>query len=409
MRLKVKLYHKILLGLFLGAITGVIIGPDITLIKPVGDIYLRLIQMLIVPLVLLSIISGVTSLTDLSKLKRVGIKAFIFYTFTTISAVTIGLILAQLINPGTGLKLAVGKQVAEMNELPSWQETFLNIVPTNPFSAFVEGNMLQIIFFAMLFGIGLVLLGKKGIPLKKVIDGSTEVMFKVTDIVMAFTPYGVFALIAVTTGNYGLAVVKPLLKFVFTEYLAIAIHILVTYNLILILIAKVNPLTFFRKIIEPWIVAFSTATSSGTLPVSMKTATEKLGVSKSTSSFMMPLGATVNMDGTSIYFGVVVMFVSQVYGLPVSLEQQALLVLTATLLSIGTAGVPQAGLVISIALLNSLGLPLEAISLIAGIYRILDQVHTSTNVTGDLVGAVTVSALEGDLDRNVFNNKDSLS
>jgi len=229
-------------------------------------------------------------------------------------------------------------------------------------------------------------------------------MYKVVDIVVQFTPVGVFGLMAKAVTTFGVGIFGPVFKFILVDYGANIFNLLVWYSLILYFIARVNPIKFFRKGFESWAIAFSTCTSAAALPVAMRNAVNEMGIPKETASFVLPLGATANMNGTGIYFGLIVMFASQLYGIPISISQQIMLVLTATLLSIGCAAAPQTGLIISIALLTNLGIPLDAIALIAGVYRIVDQIHTSTNSLGDLVVATAVSALEGDLDRDLLHN-----
>uniref|UniRef100_UPI003AFB8253 Aspartate transporter n=2 Tax=synthetic construct TaxID=32630 RepID=UPI003AFB8253 len=394
-----SLYHKILIGFVLGVIVGLIFGDKAEFIKPLGDIFLRLLKMIVVPLVFSTIVTGIASMGDVKKLGRIGAKTLIYYMITTTLAVTIGLILANIFKPGKGLSLGEIHEVAHPNA-PSFTETLLNMIPTNPFEAMAEGNMLQIIVFAIFFGIALALMGEKAEPVKKFFDSASEVMFKITDIVMKFAPYGVFALMAWTVGKYGLDVLAPLGKLILTVYLGCIIHILIVYTLLLRFLCKINPLRFFKKIKEAMLVAFSTCSSAATLPVTMRVA-EELGVPESIASFTLPLGATINMDGTALYQGVAAIFVAQAYGVELTLGQQLTIVLTAVLASIGTAGVPGAGLVMLTMVLTSVGLPLEGIALIAGIDRILDMARTTVNVTGDLVATAIVARTENELNREM--------
>lgn len=411
---KLKLVHKIFLGLILGTIFGIIlsnIGVESTFVaflmpwlQLVGDLFLRLIKMIIVPLVFFSIISGVSHLTDLKKLRSIGIKSLVIFFLTTCAAVSIGLIIAQVMKPGAGLVLGEMANSVEMKALPSVQEQILGIFPTNPIDSMAKGEMLPIISFSIFIGAALLMMGERGQILVDVIDKASDVMYKITDMVVEFTPYGVFALMAKATALFGLKIFGPVFKFILADYTANLLLIGVVYTALLILIGKVSPMKFYKKTFQQWLLAFSTCSSSATLPVTMRVANEELGVPKETASFVLPLGATINMNGTSIFFGLVVMFVSQIYGLPVALSQQAMLVLTGTLMAVGCAAVPQSGLILGIALITSMGLPLEAVALVAGIYRIIDQIHTSTNSLGDNLTAVLVSSMEGDLDREMFNN-----
>lgn len=413
-RFKLQLFHKIFIGLILGAGIGFVFstmgGEDNTFVAQavpifsfLGDLFLRLIRMVVVPLVFFSIISGVANLGDLKKLRSMGIKTIILFFGTAFCAVTIGLILAQIIQPGAGITLGeVGSQV-EIKELPGVAATILNFFPQNPVESMAKGEMLHIISFSVFLGAALLMMGEKGKVLIDLIDKCSEAMFKITDMVVQITPYGVFGLMANATTKFGLKIFGPISKFILTDYLASFIHIALVYTLILVVFGKVNPIKFYKKAFQTWLVAFSTCSSMATLPVTMRIADEELGIPKENASFVLPLGATANMNGTSIYFGIIVLFAAQIYGIPLTFKMQALLVLQATLLSVGCAAVPQVGLLISIALLTSMGLPLDGIALVAGIYRIVDQAHTSTNALGDLVVATTVAGMEGDLDREKFN------
>ncbi|MGE5630815.1 MAG: dicarboxylate/amino acid:cation symporter [Caulobacteraceae bacterium] len=411
---KIKLVYKIFLGLLIGTIFGVILStigtesPAVKFLMPwlqlVGDLFLRLIKMIIVPLVFFSIISGVAHLTDLKKLRSIGIKSLITFFLTTCAAVTIGIVIAQIMKPGAGLILGDLGSKIEVKPLPSVQDQILGIFPVNPIDSMAKGEMLPIISFSIFIGAALLMMGERANVLVDIIDKASDMMYKITDIVVGFTPYGVFALMAKATAMFGLKIFGPVFKFIVADYTSNILLIGVIYTLLLILLAKVSPMKFYKKAFQQWLMAFSTCSSSATLPVTMKVNIEELGVPKETASFVLPLGATINMNGTSIFFGLVVMFVSQIYGLPITLNQQILLVLTGTLMAVGCAAVPQSGLILGIALITSMGLPLEAVALVAGIYRIIDQIHTSTNSLGDSLTAVVVSALEGDLDREMFNN-----
>lgn len=413
-RFKLQLFHKIFIGLVLGAGIGFVFstmgGEDHTFVAQIvpvfsflGDLFLRLIRMVVVPLVFFSIISGVANLGDLKKLRSMGIKTIILFFGTAFCAVTIGLILAQIIQPGAGITLGEAGSQVEIKELPGVAATILNFFPQNPIESMAKGEMLHIISFSVFLGAALLMMGEKGKGLMDLVDKCSEAMFKITDMVVQITPYGVFGLMANATTKFGLKIFGPISKFILTDYLASFIHIALVYSFILVVFGKVNPIKFYKKAFQTWLVAFSTCSSMATLPVTMRIADEELGIPKENASFVLPLGATANMNGTSIYFGIIVLFAAQIYGIPLTFKMQALLVLQATLLSVGCAAVPQVGLLISIALLTSMGLPLDGIALVAGIYRIVDQAHTSTNALGDLVVATTVAGMEGDLDREKFN------
>lgn len=395
-----KLTTKILIGLIAGIVVGLLLGgnPDVAnnYIKPFGTLFLRMIKMIIVPLVLSSLVVGTASMGDVKKLGRIGGKTIAYYLITTAIAVTIGLILGNLIDPGAGLSIPVNASV-EAKAAPKLVDTLLNIIPTNPLSAMVDGNMLQIIAFALFIGIGITLVGEKGKPFLNFFDSMAEVMYKITAVVMSYAPIGVFALITPVVAANGPAVLLPLAKVIAAVYVGCFLHAAITYSSIVKAFAKLNPLTFFKGALPATTVAFSTCSSSGTLPVTIKSAQDNLGVSESVSSFVLPLGATINMDGTALYQGVCALFVAQVYGLDLTLAQQVTIVLTATLASIGTAGVPGAGFIMLTMVLQAVGLPLEGSALIAGIDRVLDMARTSINVTGDLSAAVVIAATEKEL------------
>lgn len=395
-----RLTTKILIGLIAGIIVGLMLGgnPEIAnkVIKPFGTLFLRMIKMIIVPLVLSSLVVGAASTGDVRKLGRIGGKTIAYYLVTTAVAVTIGLILGNIIDPGAGLSIPVDATV-KAREAPSIVDTVLNIIPTNPLSSLVEGKMLQIIAFALFLGIGITLIGEKGKPFLNFFESMAEVMYKITGIVMSYAPIGVFALITPVVAVNGPSVLLPLAKVIVAVYLGCLLHATVVYSSLVKAFAKMNPLTFFKGILPASTVAFSTCSSSGTLPVTIKSTRDNLGVSEGVSSFVLPLGATINMDGTALYQGVCALFVAQVYGLSLTLGQQLTIVLTATLASIGTAGVPGAGFIMLTMVLQSVGLPLEGAALIAGIDRVLDMARTSVNVTGDASAAVVIAATENEL------------
>ncbi|SMB81388.1 Na+/H+-dicarboxylate symporter [Desulfonispora thiosulfatigenes DSM 11270] len=398
---KLNISTKIFIGLFLGVLVGLAIPENITstFIAPLGLLFLRLIKMIIAPLVFATLVMGASSVGDIKKLGRMGGKTFIYYMATTAVAIVIGLTLANIIEPGTGLKLAVDAKF-ESQEIVPIIDVFLNIIPENPLKSLVEGNMLQIIFFALCVGISLTVIGEKGKVVKSFFDGFSEVMFKITDFVMSLAPYGVFGLIAPIVAQYGYDVLKPLFWVILTVYLGSIIHAIFVYSMVVKVSAKISPLAFFKAILPAQLVGFSTCSSSGTLPASMQCAEENLGVSNEVSSFVLPLGATINMDGTCLYLGVCALFIAQVYGVDLSLTQQFTIVLTGTLASIGTAGVPGAGVVMLTMVLTSVGLPLDGIALIAGIDRILDMARTTLNITGDISAAVLVGATENEINYN---------
>ncbi|MCH1929661.1 dicarboxylate/amino acid:cation symporter [Shewanella sp. A25] len=401
--MSVPLWLQIFVGMVLGIVAGVSLGEQAVLLKPIGTLFVNTIKMLIVPLVFCSLIVGVTSMEDTAKMGRIGFKSFSFYLCTTAIAISLGLAVGYIIQPGAGVPLMQHEAVQTAKEAPSVMQTLIDIVPTNPIAALASGQILQVIVFAVALGIALVLIGDHGKPAIKVFESLAEAMYKLTDMVMKLAPYGVFGLMAWVAGAYGVDMLWPLIKVIIAVYLGCALHILGFYSLVLSLFAKLNPLQFFKGISNAMAVAFTTSSSAGTLPASMKCASEYLGVNKKISSFVLPLGTTINMDGTALYQGVTALFVAQAFGIDLTWVDYLTIILTATLASIGTAGVPGAGLVMLTLVLSTVGLPLEGVALIAGIDRILDMARTVVNVSGDLVATTVIAKSEDELDEEHYN------
>ncbi|RNF41190.1 dicarboxylate/amino acid:cation symporter [Planococcus salinus] len=397
MRLKGNLMMQIFIAFGLAIVLGAVFGPSIEVLQPLGDLFLRLIKFIIAPLILASLVVGIASTGDPKQLGRIGLKTIVFYLATSAVAVTIGLAFAYLISPGKGLTLTVPETTAEVNETGGVIATLLNIIPENPFEALATGNILQVIFFAIFIGLAITLVGKPAQPVLRFFEGFAEVMYKITGIIMWVAPIGVLGLVAPVVGQYGVAVLMPLLKVILAVAIACAVHALFVYSMLVKRFAKISPLKFFKGIAPAAAVAFSTCSSSGTLPVTLKNTQENLGVSRKISSFVLPLGATINMDGTAIYQGIAVVFIAQFYGLELSFLQLLAVILTTVLASIGAAGVPGAGLVMLAMVLTAANMPLEGIALIAGVDRILDMFRTSVNVMGDAAGSVVVAASEDEL------------
>ena len=397
--LKGNLLTQILIAFIIAIILGLIFGESIVVLEPLGDLFLRLIKFIIAPLVLATLVVGVASIGDPKTLGRIGSKTIIYYLATTAVAIAIGLGVAFIFSPGKGISsdVAVTEDV-EVNETEGVVQTFLNIVPENPFEAMTEGEILQIIFFAIFVGLAITMIGQKGEPVRRFFDSLSEIMFWITGIIMRFAPIGVLGLVAPIIGEYGPSVLLPLLKVILAVAVACVVHAVLVYSLAVKAFAKINPLTFFKGIAPAALVAFSTASSAGTLPVTIKNTQENLGVSNKISSFVLPLGATINMDGTAIYQGVAVIFIAQFYDLNLSFVALLTVVLTTVLASIGTAGVPGAGMIMLAMVLASINLPLEGIALIAGIDRILDMCRTTVNIVGDASCAVTVAGSEKEID-----------
>jgi len=402
---KMSLISKITIGFIIGIILGFIIGPmaDTTpvianYVLPtlglIGRIFLALLKMLIVPLVFTSIIMGAASVGDPKVLGRIGIKTVVLYLLTTLVAIILGLVLANFIQPGIGLSLegAAGEAKAAMSAF----DVIESIFPANPLEALVSGRMLQVIVFALFLGVGASLIGEKGRKFLDVNESIAETMYKVTAMVMQLAPLGIFALIATTAAKYGFAVLAPFAKVILAVYIGCFLQMVIVYSGLVTAFTKKSPMWFFGGVKEAMLAAFVTRSSSAVLPISMKNVQDNLGVSEKVSAFVLPLGATINMDGTALYQGVCALFVAQAFGIHLNLAAQVGIVLTGTLASIGTAGVPGAGLIMLSMVLASAGLPIEGIGLVAGIDAVLDMARTCVNVTGDMCVATVVAKSEGE-------------
>ncbi len=397
MKIKFNLVTQIFIAFVLAIILGSVFGSSIDFLKPFGDLFLRLIKFIIAPLILSTLVVGVAGTSDAKQLGRIGIKTVAYYLVTTAVAIVIGLAVAFMISPGKGVTISTaGLAIPEAaaQEPQSAITTLLNIIPENPFTALAAGNILQVIFFALFLGVAITLVGEKAQPIYRFFEGFAEIMYKITGIVMKVAPIGVLGLLAPVVGQYGLSVLLPLVKVILAVYIACILHAVVVYSSAVKTWGKMSPLKFFKGISPAALVAFSTASSSGTLPVTIKNTNENLGVPNKISSFVLPLGATVNMDGTAIYQGVAVVFIAQFYHLNLSFAQLLTVVLITILASIGTAGVPGAGMIMLAMVLTSVNMPLEGIALIAGIDRVLDMMRTCINVIGDASAAVVVAGTE---------------
>lgn len=414
---KLGLSTTIFISLIVGALVGVAIHywmpesyfKNTILVEGifyvVGQGFIRLMQMLVVPLVFCSLVCGSMAIGDTKSLGKVGIKTIGFYIATTALAVIIALTTASVINPGIGLDMDA-IQVAEVSNSASSTsivDTLLNIIPKNPIGAMANGDMLPIIVFALFVGVMLAKLGSKADVVATFFSQFNDVMMEMTMAVMKLAPIGVFCLISRTFATVGFAAFKPMIKYMGSVTLALVIQCFVIYQILLFIFTRLNPVKFIKKFAPVMGFAFSTATSNATIPMSIDTLNKKMGVSKQISSFTIPLGATINMDGTSIMQGVAVVFIAQAFGIELTMGNLATVVLTATIASIGTAGVPSVGLVTLAMVLTSVGLPTEGIALIMGIDRILDMLRTAVNITGDAVCTTIVCHQEGALNREVFN------
>lgn len=413
---KMGLTTKIFVGLIGGLILGVILNlwvpnsyfRDTILVDGVfyviGNGFIRLMKMLVVPLVFCSLICGSSAIGDTKALGRVGGKTIVFYLVTTALAVTVAIGVASVVRPGIGLDMSAieaGEVVAA--EKVSAADTILNIIPENPIGALADGTMLQIILFALVVGVLLAKMGERAELISNFLNQCNDLMMEMTNLIMGLAPIGVFCMIAKTFSNLGFEAFLPLLKYMGSVLLGLAVQCLIVYMLLLVLFTKLSPMKFLKKFFPVMAFAFSTSTSNATIPINIDTLEEKVGVSRKISSFTIPLGATINMDGTSIMQGVAVVFAAQAYGMQLGASGYLTVIATATLASIGTAGIPSVGLVTLSMVFTSVGLPVEAIMLIMGVDRILDMVRTAVNITGDAVCTTIVAHQNGDLDREVFN------
>ncbi len=376
----------------------------------VGQGFLRLMQMLVVPLVFCSIVCGAASIGDTKTLGTIGVKTIVFYLCTTAIAVAVALGVANLVNPGRGVDMGSivrSETSVAAQETTSVADTILDIIPTNPVQALAEGNMLAIIFFALFVGVILAILGKRVETVHRFVEQFNEIMMKMTSIVMYVAPLGVFCILARTFTNIGFDAFLPMLKYMGSVVAALAIQCFGVYILLLVAFTRLNPLVFVKKFFPVQAFAFSTATSNATIPLNMSTLERRMGVSRRVCSFTIPLGATINMDGTAIMQGVAVVFTAQLFGVDLGPAEYATVIATATLASVGTAGVPSVGLVTLSMVFNSVGLPLEGIALIMGIDRILDMLRTAVNITGDAVVTVIVSKQAGALDVATYKDPDA--
>lgn len=398
-----SLTKKIIIALILGVIAGVSLSfappnvfsvIDTYALNPVGQLFLNLIMMIVVPIVFVSIVLGTVGLGDPAKLGKIGIQTISFYLVTTAIALVIGLGVGYLLEPGKEGSFNIGDAAYEAETPPPIMETLIDIIPQNPIEAMTTGNMLQIIAFAIFIGLALAVLGEKTIGIHRLFEQANEILIYLVNVIMKTAPYGAFALIASAIGDAGLNALGSMAMYMVAVVLALLIHGVVTYSLAIWGLGKASPLKFYKGFFPAMSVGFSTSSSSATLPVAMQCAQDNLGVKKSISSFVQPLGATINMDGTAIMQAVATVFIAQVYAIPLGFNEIIMIILTATLASIGTAGVPGVGLIMLAMVLKQVGLPVEGIALIIGVDRLLDMLRTSLNLTGDAACAFIISEKE---------------
>jgi Na+/H+-dicarboxylate symporter len=405
----IALWKRILLALVLGVIVGMIWGPGASTISWLGDLFVRLIRMVVVPLVFVTLVSGVVAMGDPAKLGSLGAKTLAVYMLTTLAAIVIGLVLAAALQPGVGVDLSAAAPTAVQETIPL-SERLLSIVPSNPIAALAEGNILAIIFFALLVGVSVLMIGEKGKPVADLMESSSEMMLRITHWVMEVAPFGVFALIAAVAGTQGVAALLDVLTLALAVVLACLIHVIVVHGIgIIKLTLGLSPVTFFKGARDAMLVAFSTSSSSATLPVSMSVAEDNLGIKPVVASTVLPLGATINMDGTALYVGIVSVFAAQAFGIDLSLTDYAIVAGSTTLVSIGTAAVPGASLFLMAAVMGAIGITPEQIAIVIGFIlpfdRPLDMLRTVVNICGDLSVATAVANWEGEFEREIFDRQ----
>ena len=397
---RIPFWQKVLTGFILGVAIGILWGEPAKALKPLGTLYISLIKMLVAPLIFCAITVSITSFGKQVGLQRLSIKTFLMFMFTGTMASLIGLAIGSSIDMAGTTKLVATEELTR--HVPGFFQVIQDMIPSNPFASFAEGKVPQIIVFAVFVAVAINKVGEKAEPLKKTIEAGAEVMFQLTRMIIQLTPIGVFGLMAWLVGEYGLSTLLPLSKFIGAIYLAAVIHIIVVYGGLIKFVGKLSPLQFFKKSVPAQIVAFTTSSSYGTLPTSSRCA-QDMGVSKSYRSFVLPLGATMNMDGCGgFYPAIAAIFIAQVYGISLDMTDYLLIVITATVASIGTAGVPGSALIMLSVTLGVIGLPLEGIAFIAAIDRIIDMIRTCTNITGDMMTAVVVGKSENQFDEQQF-------
>ncbi len=408
-KLKLKLWQKIIIGMVLGVILG-FFDPNISgynvveIVEPVGILFSNMLKMIVVPLIFCAILYGITSIDDADTFNRLGGKAVAIYSITTMFAVTIGIVFTLIFEPGIGVNITLHSE-PNLNVNTSVRDMILNIIPANPIHAMAEPNTLQVVVFAFFVGVSIILAGEKSKDLKLVIVSMTQVMFKMVELVLKTAPYGVFAIMGGVIAKYGWDVLASLMKFALVVIAALALQYVI-FGIMLVAFVKVNPLPFYKKMLPVQALAFATSSSKATLPTAMQHLHRKIGVSKRSASFILPLGASMNMDATAIYLGATAVFFSQVMGIDLTIHDYIIIVLTSTIGSIGAAGFPGGGIVMMGIVLSSVGLPVEGISLIVGIDRILDMLRTMINITGDCTVTVIVDKMEGTFDEKVYNKNE---
>ena len=394
---KLSLAAKTFIGFGLGIVIGLVFGEKATIVKPLGTVFLNMIKMIVVPMVFFSITAGVASLGDLKKLRNIGVKVVGLYALISALCVGLGLIMANIINPGKGFDLTALSQSTdyEAQAMPSIIDTLIDMFPFNIFTSFTNTNMLQIIVFSVFLGVALIMMGKEGERLLAGVQSCANAMYKITAIVMEFSPIGVCALLADSVGAYGLKIFGPLGKLILTVYASDVILVLLMYIPMVALLARFPVKKWLQGIWKVWVVTASTTSSSGSLPITTSVTNDEFGVSSELSSFSLPLGATINMNGGCIYYAAAIVMTAQIYGMNLTPSALVNIIISTVLVAMGCPGVPGGAIIMTTILLTNMGLPLEIVGLIAGIFRLIDMANTTFNVTGDVVTTMVVARSEG--------------
>ncbi|MEM7175046.1 MAG: dicarboxylate/amino acid:cation symporter [Chlamydiota bacterium] len=398
-----KPWIKIVIGLVLGIITGLVVGGKIDILDRIGRAFIDLLKMLVGLIIFSSLVVGMCHISDPKKLGRIGLRTLLYYLFTTLIAIMFGLFLGFLLVPGAGLNLVVPVDSGEVKPTLGIIDFLFATVPSNPFAAFSEGNVLQIIVFAIFFAFAINLAGEKAKPVLNFLESVSEVMYSLSHLVMKLAPYGVFALIATAVGSVGLKVIYPLLKFLLCNYIAFILQILLVFCVTLKYLAKLRIAPFFKGMKDAIVVAFTTSSSSATLPVSLECARKHLGVSKDISGFVLSMGSTVNMNGASIGQAISAIFIAQAYGIEITGVKIIILVIISLISAIGAAGVPGTGIIMLSIVLNAMGLPLEGIALVAGVNHLREMGSAMVNIMGDAAAAVFVAKKEKQIDEKKYH------
>ena len=394
---KLSLAAKTFIGFGLGIVIGLVFGEKATIVKPLGTVFLNMIKMIVVPMVFFSITAGVASLGDLKKLRNIGVKVVGLYALTSALCVGLGLIMANIINPGKGFDLTALSQSTdyEAQAIQRIIDTLIDMFPSNIFTSFTNTNMLQIIVFSVFLGVALIMMGKEGERLLAGVQSCANAMYKITAIVMEFSPIGVCALLADSVGAYGLKIFGPLGKLILTVYASDVILVLLMYIPMVALLARFPVKKWLQGIWKVWVVTASTTSSSGSLPITTSVTNDEFGVSSELSSFSLPLGATINMNGGCIYYAAAIVMTAQIYGMNLTPSALVNIIISTVLVAMGCPGVPGGAIIMTTILLTNMGLPLEIVGLIAGIFRLIDMANTTFNVTGDVVTTMVVARSEG--------------